>query len=48
MPRRPAADALEAKDVQPLIDIAVRYGVIDKPMQAETMIAPAVPRTKSP
>jgi ABC-type nitrate/sulfonate/bicarbonate transport system substrate-binding protein len=47
MPRKPEADALEAKDVQPLIDVAVRYGVIDKPLQAETMIAPFVSRTKS-
>jgi NitT/TauT family transport system substrate-binding protein len=47
MPRKPEADALEAKDVQPLIDVALRYGVIDKPLQAETMIAPFVSRTKS-
>jgi ABC-type nitrate/sulfonate/bicarbonate transport system substrate-binding protein len=46
MPRKPEADALEARDVQPLIDVALRYGVIEKPLQAETMIAPFVSRTK--
>ena len=39
MARTPAALTLEAKDIQPLIDVALRYGVIDKPIKAESMIA---------
>ncbi len=39
MPRRPAGTTLDPKDLQPLIDVAVRYGVIDKPVSADAMIA---------
>ena len=38
MPRRPAGTTLDPKDLQPLIDVAVRYGVIDKPVSADAMI----------
>jgi len=46
MERTPAADTLDPKDIQPLIDAALRYGVIDKPMKAETMIASVAVRAK--
>lgn len=46
MERTPSALTLDAKDVQPLIDAALRYGVIDKPMRAETMIASVAVRGK--
>jgi len=39
MARAPAASTVDPKDIQPLIDVALRYGVIDKPMRAETMIS---------
>jgi NitT/TauT family transport system substrate-binding protein len=47
MPKRPAADTLDPKDVQPLIDVAVRYGVIDKPMTAESLVWPGGVHLKS-
>ena len=40
MPRRPAAASLDASDLQPLIDIAVRYGVIGKALDAGALVAP--------
>ena len=46
MARTSAALTLDPKDVQPLIDVALRYGVIDKPMKAETMISPVAVRSK--
>ena len=39
MPRATEALTLDPKDVQPMIDVAARYGLIDKPFKAETMIA---------
>jgi NitT/TauT family transport system substrate-binding protein len=32
-------DALRAKDLQPIIDVAVRYGAIQKPLRAQDLIA---------
>ena len=39
MAKRPAATSLDPKEIQPLIDLALHCGVIDKPMKAEAMIA---------
>jgi len=46
MARSPSAPTLDPKDIQPMIDVAVRYGVIDKPMRAESMIASVAVRGK--
>jgi NitT/TauT family transport system substrate-binding protein len=39
MAKRPAATSLDPKEIQPLMDLALHYGVIDKPMKAEAMIS---------
>jgi NitT/TauT family transport system substrate-binding protein len=46
MARTTAASSLDPKDIQPLIDVALKYGVIDKPMRAETMISTVAVRTR--
>jgi hypothetical protein len=38
MARSTEALTLDPKDLQPMIDVALRYGVIDKPMKAESMM----------
>lgn len=38
MARATEASTLDPKDVQPMIDVALRYGVIDKPLRAESMM----------
>jgi NitT/TauT family transport system substrate-binding protein len=46
MARSPSAFTVDPKDIQPLIDAAFRYGVIEKPMRAETLISPVAYRGK--
>jgi ABC-type nitrate/sulfonate/bicarbonate transport system substrate-binding protein len=36
-----SGDYLEAKDIQPMIDATAKYGVIDKPFNAQDLISPA-------
>jgi NitT/TauT family transport system substrate-binding protein len=38
MARSTEALTLDPKDLQPMIDVALRYGVIDKPLKAESMM----------
>jgi NitT/TauT family transport system substrate-binding protein len=46
MARAPSASGLDPKDIQPMIDVALKYGVIDKPMKADAMIASVAVRSK--
>jgi NitT/TauT family transport system substrate-binding protein len=36
-----SGDYLDAKDIQPMIDATLKYGVIDKPFNAQDLISPA-------
>jgi hypothetical protein len=39
MPRAEIGDRLDAADLQPVVNLAAKYGVIDKPFDAQELIA---------
>jgi NitT/TauT family transport system substrate-binding protein len=45
MPAQPYTSVLDPRDIQPLIDVAARYGVIPERFPAEAMIAPGLMRS---
>jgi ABC-type nitrate/sulfonate/bicarbonate transport system substrate-binding protein len=42
MPRAEIGDRLDTKDIQPVIDVAAKYGVIDKAFDAHELISEGV------
>jgi NitT/TauT family transport system substrate-binding protein len=41
-PRAVGATFIQAKDLQPMLDMAVRYKVLDRPMDPQTLLSPAI------
>jgi hypothetical protein len=39
MTRSYVGAVVDVKDIQPVIDVALKYGIIDKPMDAQQMIS---------
>ena len=44
MPRVGFAEYLSASDIQPLVNVAAKYGVIDRPFDAQELISPLAPK----